>query len=320
MASHFHSTLKVIQLTAQANKNTSYFKEHGFPAKDLWDKVIGPFLLNNILNRKNIYHVIAIPSHAGALLDWPQFEFLNISCECKCEKVNKTHIHMLGVCSVDRNVRSRFFKKLNTTLGLQVQARSSVNQKFIYIKDFQHLVATYVYITREQYYTSNSFLGIQCKHMNFLPFGLSDYSVRHVSKDFLTNLWNNIIYPYLSDNGYAEQVIEAKRKYALYKEQNKTLSSGSKYNHRRASKRKFVDPSLPSCSTEKKSRPSALLPGMRLEERTQWFYDLIRNDTDLGLILCIDDDRKRVIQFLRDNPDKVVGGLCEFVVKCGSET
>lgn len=301
----FHDSLKGYHDARRKNEQTLRNKH----VDELWTKYYGPLLLR-LLKQKTLYHVIAIGSHARAILDAPWFQWCGISCECFCERLEKGHIHLIGSCTASRGVRQRFFANVNETYNIKVVERSSKTQRFIQMKDFQHTVSVFVYITREQPYYSRKTMDIQCKHANFLPYGVNMYSRASQKNGFMTTLWNDHIFPFLIENGYAEEVAVAKEKYDTYKSA-KAIQQARKF--------KKLDPEItrrkPSNDDKKKAavRHGAVQPGTELSDAEKSILKLAKANPEMAKSICDTNTTSRIICFLREHPNLIVGNLQKFI-------
>lgn len=284
----------------------------------IWENMYGNTLLEMLTKQDKVYHVIAIGTHASALMDIHWFDWYKVSCECICPKVKKGHVHMIGRCTASRGVRERFFRNLNESLGLKAQERSSKFQRFIELKDFQHLVTCFVYITREQAYYNKSAMETRCKHSNFLPYGLNKYSEFRADKDFMPGLWN-IIYSFLADHGYRKEVDEAREKYETYKanQQNRALQKRTNNKITNAVRKRNRTDDSEVGPDEKIIRLGSVPFRAELLETDTTLMGLIKDDPNLGISLCDAATARRIICFLRQHPTEIVGGLREFVIKAG---
>lgn len=301
----FHDSLKAYHDARRKNEQALKNKH----VQELWTKYYGPLLLR-LLKQKTLYHVIAIGSHARAILDAQWFKWCGISCECFCERLEKGHIHLIGSCTASRGVRQRYFANVNKVHNIKVQERSSKAQRFIQMKDFQHTVSVFVYITREQPYYSRKTMDIQCKHANFLPYGINSYSQASQKKDFMTTLWNDNIFPFLIENGYSEEVTVAKEKYDTYKSA-KAIQQARKF--------KKLDPTItrrkPSNDDKKKAavRHGAVQPRAELPDAEACILKFAKTDPKMAANICDKNTAGRIVYFLQRNRSLIVGNIQKFV-------
>lgn len=280
----------------------------------LFNDYYGPLMLK-YLEIPNLYHVIAVGSHASAILQWDMIHPIEyLTCTCECTKVKKMHVHMLVQCMANRGQRQRFFAKLNKELGLKTVERSTRFQKFIELKNFGHVTRAFMYIAREQSYWDKHVLGMQCKHAHFTPYGLNAFSINGcVGK---TELWNEIVHPFLSRNGYQAQVIAAVKEYEEFRQQKqknfnqKIATTVLQHKIARPTRARVSRPFSATTSETEETIGSVTIPIRgRLTAKLRDWAELIRANPEMALRLIDETSKGRIISFLRDNPSEIMGGL-----------
>lgn len=280
--------------------------------EQIWENLYGPLLLK-MLKRPNLYHVICLGSHALAIMEAPWFKWTELSCECECDRLEKAHVHLIGECHVSRGVRQRFFAHVNERHGIVVKQRSSFAQRFMQLKDFQHKISAFMYLMREQPYYRKKELGMSCKHKNFLPLGLNHFSQASMKQGHMGYLWNELVYPFLEKNGYKTEVAAAQKKYEDHKAVH-AIRRRSKHAPFNAAAHGY---NAASNKREERIGHGTVSPRTEPIDDIEFIIDLIRDDPPVGMSLCSGRDASRIIQFLRQYPQKCVDGLQEFVIKYG---
>lgn len=300
------SLMSFSDLIPKRFKPTSKLSKLNLTPEGWFNEYYGPLLLK-YLNLDHLVHIIAVGSHAAAIIEWEHINMLEyVTCTCECSKVQKMHVHMLAQCTASRGQKTKFFAKLNKSLNLKCIERSSKFQRFIHLKDFGHVVRCFVYITREQSYYDKGMLGEQCKHSNFTPYGDNAYSINGcVSK---LTLWNEIVHPYLSSNGYQDQVIAAQTAYEDFKTKKNAAFLARKVT--RPTRARVSRPFSQSLSqTEETSGPVTLPIRGKLTAKLRDWAELIRASPEMALRLIDTDSKRRIVSFLQSHPTEIMGGL-----------
>lgn len=264
-------------------------------------------------NPQNLCHVIAVGTYACEILDWDKFVWTGISCECRCERIEKGHVHLIGYINASRKQKSMFFKGINEKLGYEIKERSSMYHKCIELKNVQHILSAVLYIIREQQVYKRT-MDVVCKHHNFLPWGLTKYALFMPGRNKKL-IWD-LTYDALTVLGFGAEVELCKDLYEKYSDAKRTAT-----NARRAPKRampgtSYSDSPIPSKRTAPNTERT-ILERTGLAEDLKATYALIRDDPELGTNLCDLDTAERIICFLRQNPTEIVGGLRDFVMRFG---
>lgn len=170
-------------------------------------------------------HIIIFDIFLNDILNYKYFDFTGIACYCRCTTVTKNHYHLIGKWTVSMKTIQRFFKQLYTKYNIQVKQGSNFAYKTLTITDFQHLITTVFYISRQQKVHLNSndlnqFLyGSTCptKHESFIPFGYTPLTQYSTEKGKEKQLWDNIK-KYLNELGHNNLVEDMIIKYNKYVE------------------------------------------------------------------------------------------------------
>lgn len=284
------------------------------PFMEEWQDYVMPKICKLWDRPESLHHVIATGVYAVEMLAWSQFEWTGISCECKCERMDKHHVHMIGYIYANKGVRQRFFKKLNDQFGYPVAKYSSKYHKCIALKNVQHIISAVIYITREQRIYKKTFDTL-CKHSAFLPFGLTKFAKLVMAQQRASH-WE-YFYNTLSLAGYDAQVTQCK---TLYDEYRTKRAANLKP---RTSALKRPMPRESQCDITGFSertgiiRPAKIPCRTELSESDKDTMSLIQDDPILGTSLCDTDTARRIICFLRLHPKEIVGGLRDFVINKG---
>lgn len=281
-----------------------------------WQDHYMPKLIELWKKPKDLYHVIAVGPFAIEILNWRYFEWTGISCKCECDRLEKSHIHMIGYIPVNRGIKQRFYKSVMENYGLKTIKRSSNYHKVIELRNVQHIISAFLYISMEQRVYKKQ-LDVTCKHSDFLPFGLTKFAKYLPEKSKVKSQHWQYFYETLSLAGYEKEVILCQEIYKAYAE-----SKNANFKNKALGLKRTL-PGTSGSVTEPISKRARTDGEIEIPSRTSLsendiqLMQLIRNDSELGINLCDTETASRIICFLRQNPSQIVEGLRQFIITQG---
>lgn len=121
-------------------------------------------------------HAIIRKQFYEKLIEDPDFEEAGISCECNCGNFNSIHVHTIARYNKSTATLGRVAQQIKEDNGWPSLQGSAFWYKFLKIKNFNHYLATFNYVTKIIKKHRKGGDGRYEKHYNFKPFGNTRYA------------------------------------------------------------------------------------------------------------------------------------------------